>query len=165
MKNEQITMPAPVATVKKVSAPAPAANKEKDEKKRKADLEAAQAKAAEAQAKVDARFEAKAKQEAERVRELRKKYKPVNGNGVDGNVSSLCSTERTAEEAEEVTTKKQKNLCRKYGIRRGELQAEIEKARKIFVPKLATSCKAKVLVAIIELLELGDIAERTEKRK
>ena len=53
--------------------------------------------------------------------------------------------------------KKKRNICKKYGIREKELKKAIEQARKLFVPKMGANYDAKLLIAIIELLEYGDI--------
>ena len=53
--------------------------------------------------------------------------------------------------------KKKRNICKKYGIREKELKKAIEQARKLFVPKMGANYDSKLLIAIIELLEYGDI--------
>ena len=53
--------------------------------------------------------------------------------------------------------KKKRKICKKYGIREKELKKAIEQARKLFVPKMGANYDAKLLIAIIELLEYGDI--------
>lgn len=55
---------------------------------------------------------------------------------------------------------KQRNVCKKHKVKRRELRRGIETARGIFVPKLAVNKEipTKVLIAIIDLLENGDIS-------
>ncbi|MBQ3220332.1 MAG: hypothetical protein IJB34_00040 [Clostridia bacterium] len=53
--------------------------------------------------------------------------------------------------------KKKRKICKKYGIREKELKKAIEQARKLFVPKMGANYDSKLLIAIIELLEYGDI--------
>ena len=53
--------------------------------------------------------------------------------------------------------KKQRRICEKYGIKEKQLNAATEQARKLFVPRMGAKTAPKLLVAIIELLEFGDI--------
>ena len=55
---------------------------------------------------------------------------------------------------------KQRNVCKKHKVKRRELRRGIETARGIFVPKLAVNKEipTKVLIAILDLLENGDIS-------
>ena len=57
-------------------------------------------------------------------------------------------------------SRKQRNVCKKHKVKRRELRRGIETAREIFVPKLAVNKEipTKVLIAIIDLLENGDIS-------
>ena len=116
-------------------------------------------------------FEQKQRAEGERLRELRKRMKeqaeekknnlPVQEKAVP--VDENVSFKETVQEAEAVSytaqTKReyQRNLCRKYGIKRKMLQNAIEDAKKLFVARLTTSYNSKVVVAIVDLLEFGDI--------
>ena len=55
--------------------------------------------------------------------------------------------------------RRRRNVCKKHGIKPRELKRGVETARAIFVPKLAVNKEipTKVLIAIIDLLENGDI--------
>lgn len=122
-----------------------------------------------------AEFEKKQRAERERVQELRKKMKAHTVEEValerENNLSDETvarteedtSIEKTIPEAEIVAysaknkREYQRNLCRKYGIKRKTLQNAIEEAKKMFVARLTVNYNSKIVVAIVDLLEFGDI--------
>lgn len=120
-----------------------------------------------------AEFEKKQRAERERVQELRRKMKNHNLEVAlerENNLSvetveqtEEASIEKTVPEAEIVAYSAknkrayQRNLCRKYGIKRKTLQDAIEEAKKMFVARLTVNFNSKIVVAIVDLLEFGDI--------
>lgn len=118
-----------------------------------------------------AEFEKKQRAERERVQELRRKIKAHTVEEValerENHLSDEAETETDNSsnvlEAEIVPYKTkskreyQRNLCKKYGIKRKNLQAAIEEAKKMFVARLTVNFNSKIVVAIIDLLEFGDI--------
>ncbi len=122
-----------------------------------------------------AEFEKKQRSERERVQELRKKMKEKEALKEEKeNLSNetvetvelpenVFSKDKTVLEAEIVQYKAkgkrkiQHNLCRKYGIKRKDLQLAIEEAKKLFVARLTLNFNSKIVVAIVDLLEFGDI--------
>lgn len=120
-----------------------------------------------------AEFEKKQRAERERVQELRRKMKEKEE---EKKTSQSVETVETVELPEDVFSKDktvleaeivpykaksrreyQRNLCRKYGIKRKELQLAIEEAKKMFVARLTVNFNSKIVVAIVDLLEFGDI--------
>ncbi len=123
-----------------------------------------------------AEFEKKQRAERERVQELRRKMKThiteeevalerENHLSVEtvAQTNEDTSIEKTVPEAEIVAysaknkREYQRNLCRKYGIKRKALQEAIEEAKKMFVARLTVNFNSKIVVAIVDLLEFGDI--------
>lgn len=110
----------------------------------------------------DVAFLKKAKEESERVKKIRKARNAQAGvmpeenqNDVPDVDDDICEDETN--EFPSKKTSKQSNVCRKYGIKRRELRRGIERARELFVPKMFPTEKQKVILAIIDLLEFGDI--------
>lgn len=103
-------------------------------------------------------FEKKQNAERERVKATRKRYENVSVE-----VSAPAeedSAERSDSEVVAYAGKKgkyQRELCKKYGINRKQLQRAIEEAKKLFVARLTVSYNSKIVVAIVDLLEFGDI--------
>lgn len=117
-----------------------------------------------------AEFEKKQRAERERIQELRKKLKEKEEEKkTDPSIEAVARTdeetsiEETIPEAEIVAysakskREYQRNLCRKYGIKRKDLQNAIEEAKKMFVARLTVNYNSKIVVAIVDLLEFGDI--------
>ena len=112
-----------------------------------------------------AAFEKKQNAERERLKELRSKLKEEKNcpSVEEGTVADEADSSKTVPEAEVVTysaknkREYQRNLCRKYGIKRKTLQSAIEEAKKLFVARLTVNFNSKVVVAIVDLLEFGDI--------
>ena len=52
---------------------------------------------------------------------------------------------------------KQKNVCKKYHIKQRDLRKGVEVARKLFVPAMMKTEKQSVVMAIMDLLEFGDL--------
>lgn len=119
-----------------------------------------------------AEFEKKQRAERERVQELRRKMKNQKLDVAlerENNLSETVvqteetSIDKTVPEAEIVAysakskREYQRNLCRKYGINRKKLQLAIEEAKKMFVARLTVNFNSKIVVAIVDLLEFGDI--------
>ena len=98
----------------------------------------------------------KRKRRAQQIRELesreREEVKEVK--------EVQASEEEEEEEPKEKKSRGQRRLCKKHKVKRRELKRGIETARAIFVPKLATNKEipTKVLIAILDLLENGDIS-------
>lgn len=111
----------------------------------------------------DAAYLQKAREEQERVKELRRKYKEPK-NSVDepktqdlDEVDEDDGGELAESTSENKYIRKQKNVCKKYKIKQSELRRGVERARELFVGKMLNSEKQRVVLAIIDLLEFGDI--------
>ena len=116
-----------------------------------------------------AEFENKQRAARERVRELRRKIiEQEKEKQTSPPVEAVARTDEetskeTIPEAEIVAysaknkREYQRNLCRKYGIKRKTLQNAIEEAKKMFVARLTVNFNSKIVVAIVDLLEFGDI--------
>lgn len=106
-------------------------------------------------------FLKKAKEDRERVKALRKNRKAkapaeeIPSEAPDESNDDICDDEFSPKNNN--FSKRQANICRKYGIKRRELRRGVERARELFVPKMFSTEKQKVILAIIYLLEFGDI--------
>ena len=104
-------------------------------------------------------FEKKQSEERERVKALRKKKNEMATVEVEPPAEE-DSCETPDSEVIAYAGKKgkyQRELCKKYGIKRKQLQRAIEEAKKLFVARLTVSFNSKIVVAIVDLLEFGDI--------
>lgn len=105
-------------------------------------------------------FLKKAKEDRERVKALRKSRKAkspaeeISSEAPGESEDCICDDEFSPKNN---FSKRQANICRKYGITRRELRRGVERARELFVPKMFSTEKQKVILAIIYLLEFGDI--------
>ena len=117
----------------------------------------------------EAAYLKKAREEQERVAALKKKYAKQD---VMAEVTPpICSVPEAPEDEEDEIDEefnenefkksgKLKNIrkiCRKYRIKAKELRRGIERARELFVPQMIKAEKQAVVLALIELLEFGDI--------
>ena len=102
------------------------------------------------------RFEQRQQEERERIERRKRENPPPNFPPVEK--ADDGAEESDGEDFETVPKKpKRRRICKKYGIKDKELSKAIDEARKLFVPKMGATCAPKLLVAIIELLEYGDI--------
>lgn len=112
-------------------------------------------------AKKEAEFLDKQAAERARVEALKKKLKGEEPTASAPPVNDLEELDQESEEEYSASAiperKKKRRICQKYKIKERQFKAAIEEARKIFVPKLGARLHPKLLVAIIELLEFGDI--------
>ncbi len=165
--NEVLTAPASMPTVKPTTPTAPKKNYVPGESLTEEDRNKMTATELENyEGEKDAAFLQKAKEESNRVKELRRKKKLQNPLAEEFSLEvpdELCDEdEETVEEIPSKISscksrKRQPNICRKHRITHRELRRGIERARELFVPKMFSTEKQKVILAIIELLEFGDI--------
>ena len=99
---------------------------------------------------------------------LKKKIRKSSNTEEDDELEESEDDDFEAEDDESTTAertsrkkkrRRRRNVCKKHGIKPRELKRGVETARAIFVPKLAVNkgIPTKVLIAIIDLLENGDI--------
>jgi hypothetical protein len=161
--NEALTAPTSMPTVKPMMPTAPKKNYVPGETLTEEDRNKMTATELENyEGEKDAAFLQKAKEESKRVKELRRKKKlqntlaeEISVEGLDEHEDDICDDEFSSKISSSKT--KQSNICRKFGIKRRELRRGVELARELFVPKMFSREKQKVILAIIHLLEFGDI--------
>ena len=118
----------------------------------------------------DSALDKKCAEGVERRAALKKKIRAGNSKAEEDDELEESEDDDFEEEDDESPTvartsekkkkrRRRRNVCKKHGIKPRELKRGVETARAIFVPKLAVNkgIPTKVLIAIIDLLENGDI--------